>query len=335
MHNSIRVLQVGLGDIGLAVTQILAEREGYELAGAADVNPALTGKDLAKLAGLPGSREIPVSGSISEALSSAQADVAVLTTSSRMEDITPQVLELVKSGLPVVSTCEELVYPWRSHPDLARQIDTAARERGVAVLSTGVNPGFLMDFLPVVLTRVARRVDAVAVERVQDAGTRREAFQRKVGAGLTVNQFNENVAAGGFGHAGLIASVELLAAGLGWQLDKATETIEPVIAQQPQRTEFVEIEAGQVAGVYQVGRGVIGGREVITLTFRAAVGEPESFDRVRISGSPDLESIFPGGVPGDVATGAITVNAIPLVMQSPAGLRTLADLWPAGLGTGG
>lgn len=319
---------MGLGYIGLAVTQILAEREGFELVGAADINPTLAGSDLAQLAGLTGGLEIPVSGSIAEALTRAQADVAVLTTASAMEQITPQVVELVERGLAVVSTCEELVYPWRTHPDLARQIDTAARERGVTVLSTGVNPGFLMDFLPLVLTRIAHRVDAVAVERVQDAGTRREAFQRKVGAGLTVRQFEERVAAGGFGHAGLTASMELLAAGLGWQLDDVTETIEPVIAEQPQRTEFIDIEAGQVAGVYQVGEGTKGGREVITLTFRAVVGEPESFDRVRIEGSPDLESIFPGGVHGDVATGGITASAIPLVMQSPAGLRTMADLWP-------
>ena len=334
MDNSIRVLQIGLGYIGLAVTQILAEREGYELVGAADIDPALAGSDLGQLASLPGGLGIPVSGSISEALSITRADVAVLTSSSRMEEITPQVLELVGCGLHVVSTCEELVYPWRSHPDLAERIDRAARELGVAVLSTGVNPGFLMDFLPLVLTRIARRVDAVAVERVQDAGTRREAFQRKVGAGLTVARFNEQVAAGGFGHVGLVASVELLAAGLGWQLDEVTETIEPIIAESPQRTEFVDIEAGRVGGVYQVGRGIKGGQEVITLTFRAAVGEPEPYDRVRIEGSPPLESTFPGGVPGDAATGAITANAIPLVIQSPAGLRTMADLWPAGFGTG-
>lgn len=334
MINPIRLLQIGLGDIGLAITQIIAEREDYELVGAADVNPALTGKDLAKLAGTPGELGVPVSSSITEVLAGLPADVAVLTTSSRMEDITPQVLELVSGGLAVVSTCEELVYPWRSHPNLARQIDTAAWERGVAVLSTGVNPGFLMDFLPLVLTRIARRVDAIAVERVQDAGTRREAFQRKVGAGLTVARFKEKVASGGFGHAGLIASVELLAAGLGWLLDEATETIEPVIAEHPHRTEYFTIKAGQVAGVCQVGTGFMGGREVITLTFRAAVGEPDSFDRVHITGLPDLESTFPGGVPGDVATGAITVNAIPLVMQSPVGLRTLADLWPAGFDTG-
>lgn len=334
MDKPIRVLQIGLGYIGLTVTQILAERERYELVGAVDINPVLAGSDLGRLAGLE-PLGIKVVGSVDEAVSKTAADVAVLTTASSMEDITPQVLGLVERGLPVVSTCEELVYPWRSNPDLAERIDKAARAKGVAVLSTGVNPGFLMDFLPVVLTRVARRVDVVTVERVQDAGTRREAFQRKVGAGLTVQQFEERVAAGGFGHAGLIASVELLAAGLGWQLDEVTETIEPVISRDSQRTEHVTIEAGQVAGVYQVGRGVIGGWEVITLSFRAAVGEPESYDRIRIEGLPVLESTFPGGVPGDVATGAITVNAISLVMQSPPGLRTLADLWPARAGAMG
>lgn len=122
--------------------------------------------------------------------------------------------------------------------------------------------------------------------------------------------------------------MELLAAGLGWQLDEASETLEPVIAEQSQRTEFVAVEPGQVAGVYQVGKGIKGGKEVITLIFRAVVGEPEPYDRVHIEGSPILESTFPGGVPGDVATGAITANAIPLVMQSPPGLRTMADLWP-------
>lgn len=332
MVTKIRVIQIGLGYIGLAVTQILAERKGYKLVAAVDINPDLIGRDLGELAGISGRLGVSVSGSVSEALSATRSDVAVLTTTSRMEGITPQVLELAGHGLRVVSTCEELVYPWRTHPELARQIDNAARDKGATVLSTGVNPGFLMDFLPMVLTRIARRVDAVRVERVQDAGTRREAFQRKVGAGLSVKQFDQRVAAGSaswrISHAGLTASVELLVVGLGWQLEEVTETIEPVIARSSQRTDHVGIEAGQVAGVNQASRGMRGGQEAITLNFRAAVGEPESFDRIRIEGEPALESTFPAGVPGDVATGAVTVSAIPLVMQSKPGLRTMADLWP-------
>ncbi len=332
MTRKTKVFQIGLGDIGLAITRILAERENYEITGAADANPALIGGDLGRVAGLPGDRETTIHGSITDLLADAQADIAILTTSSYMEQITPQVMELVDSGLAVVSTSEELVYPWRAQHDLARQIDQAARDQGVAVLSTGVNPGFLMDFLPTIAARISRRVNAVEVERVQDAGIRREAFQRKVGAGLTVTQFDEKVAAGGFGHAGLIASVELLAAGLGWQLDSATETIEPVVAEKPLQTEFFTIAPGQAAGVYQTGQGLVDSQEVITLRFRAAVGETNPHDLIRIDSLPPLELIFPGGIHGDTATGAIVVNAIPLVLQSPPGLRTMADLWPAHVG---
>ncbi|MCK4577196.1 MAG: dihydrodipicolinate reductase, partial [Candidatus Marinimicrobia bacterium] len=242
--------------------------------------------------------------------------------------ITPQILELLENGLHVVSTCEELVYPWDTAPKLAASIDQAARDSGLAVLSTGVNPGFLMDFLPIAVSRIARKVDSVLVERYQNAMPRREAFQRKIGAGLTVDEFWERVKVGNFGHAGLTASVQLLAAGLGMDLDTAGETIEPVIAEQAMTTDFLSIKAGDVAGVYQVGVGNRDGKELIRLVFRAAVGEPESFDRISLTGTPDLVSVFPSGVPGDVATGAITVNAIPPVMSLKPGLRTMVDLWP-------
>ncbi len=320
MSIPIRVVQLGLGYIGLAVHEILKERPGYEIAGAVDTDPAKAGS-------LPGYQ---VSASLDQALAATKAQVAVLTTTSRMESITPQVMELVSRGLCVVSTCEELVYPWDTHRSEAEQIDAAAREHGVAVLSTGVNPGFLMDFLPMAVSRVARTVESVQVERYQDATPRREAFQRKIGAGLTVEQFQARVDQGNFGHAGLLASVQLLAAGLGWRLDSANETIEPVIASEALQTEYLTVEPGQAAGVFQIGTGMVGDREVIRLVFRAAVGEPKSFDRIRLEGNPPLESVFTSGVPGDVATGAITVNAVPLVLRLPPGLRTMADLWPGG-----
>ena len=330
MDRIIRVLQIGLGYIGLTTAQIVAERQGYVIAAAADINPDLTGKTLDQLAEIKGGSDIRVRGSIAEALTSTEVDVAVLTTFSRMDAITPQVLELAAAGVPVVSTCEELVYPWRTDRALAEEIDKAATDAGVAVLSTGVNPGFLMDYLPLVVSRIARRVDRVVVDRFQDAGTRREAFQRKVGAGLMTEEFDARVATGNFGHAGLEASVDLLGAGLGWELDKVSESIEPVIAEQAYQTEYVSIQPGQVTGVYQVGRGFKNGNEVITLTFKAAVGEPESYDRIRLEGEPNLESIFPSGAPGDVATGAITASAIPIVLKSRPGLLTMADLWPSG-----
>jgi hypothetical protein len=70
----------------------------------------------------------------------------------------------------VVCTCEELCFPWITHPDLASRIDREARRRRVAILGTGVNPGFLMDTLPVCLTAVCQKVEAVRVSRIQNAG---------------------------------------------------------------------------------------------------------------------------------------------------------------------
>ena len=325
--DSIRVLQVGLGYIGLAVTKILSARNGYQITGAVDVDPAKSGADLGTLAGLWAPLNVGVQTTVETALAEAPAEAAVLATTSGMADITPQILELVAHGLNIVSTCEELVYPWRSHGELAGQIDTAARQKGVTVLATGVNPGFLMDFLPLMVSRMVGTIERIAVDRILDAGNRREAFQHKIGAGLTVAAFEQRVTTGNFGHAGLTASMELLAAGLGWSLDDTSVTIEPVLAQTALRTEFLTIHAGAVAGVRQVGRGRVGGREALTLTFQAAVGEPRSSDTIRIAGEPPLELTFPGGVPGDAATGAITVNALPHVMQAPPGLLTMANLW--------
>lgn len=326
---SIRVLQVGLGYIGLEITRILGDRDGYRVTGGVDLDPGKNGDNLGTLAGLGKPLRVRVNGSLDQALAAAPADVAILATTSRMEEITPLVLELIGHGLNIVSTCEELVYPWRSHGDLALQIDTAARQKGVTVLATGVNPGFLMDFLPLMVSRIAGTIESIAVERILDAGDRREAFQHKIGVGLRLAEFEQRVTTGNFGHTGLTASMELLAAGLGWSLDDTSVTIEPVLAQTALRTEFLTIPAGAVAGVRQVGRGRVGGREALTLTFQAAVGEPRSFDTIRIAGEPSLELTFPGGVPGDAATGAITVNALPHVLQAAPGLLTMANLWAA------
>ena len=319
------VVQLGLGAIGLSMTRLLAGQGGLTLTGAVD--PAHGGKSLSQMAGLEDDLGITVAASLEAA--GARADVAVLATTSRMESITPQVLSLVGEGLCVVSTCEELVYPWNSHPELAGEIDAAAIKAGVAVLSSGVNPGFLMDFLPLIISRMTTGVTSVAVERIQDAAPRRAAFQQKIGAGLTQAEFEKKVTDGNFGHAGLLASLELLADGLGWELEDLEETIAPVLAERDIDYSGGALRVGDVAGLHQEAVGFLGGKEVLTLTFQAAVGEPESFDRIEIDGAVPLMAVFPGGVPGDAATGAIIVNAIPLVKRLPPGLRTMADLWPA------
>ncbi len=327
----IKVVQMGLGPIGNKATLYLAERENLQIVGAVDADPAKVGKDVGVLAGLA-PLGVAVKPDIAQALAGQSADVVLLTTSSALTRIADQLKQVLPFGVHVVSSCEELSYPWQTNPALAGEIDELAKKHGVSVLSTGVNPGFLMDFLPIAMTGVCKSVRQVTVERIQDATFRRIPFQKKIGAGLTQAEFQAKVEQGVLRHVGLTESVQMIASRLGWRLDSTSDEITPVVAETDVPLGDGVIEAGKVLGVRQIGRGIVNGREAITLFFRAAIGEPESRDRIIIDGEPSIDSCIKGGVNGDVATCAILVNAIPAVMKARPGLRTMADIEPLACG---
>jgi len=253
-------------------------------------------------------------------------DVAVLCTSSSLKKVWPQIETVLKRKVPIVSTTEELSYPFLSNRPLARRIDAAARKAKVAVVGTGVNPGFAMDALPITLTAVCERVDAIRVERVQDARIRRLPFQKKIGSGLSVEEFAERVKAGTVRHVGLAESVTMIGEAMGWKLDRVTDEIQPMIAKTVVESQFLRVEAGQVCGITQDGVGYRDGRPTIVLHMEAYLGAPETYDSVQIAGSPPLHVKAVGGFHGDIATTAITVNTIPKVLQAPPGLQTMRSL---------
>ncbi|HEY4026242.1 MAG TPA: dihydrodipicolinate reductase [Candidatus Dormibacteraeota bacterium] len=319
------VVHFGLGPIGLAVAALVAERPWLRSVAAVDVSPDLRGRRLSDLAGGPA----PDSPAVAAAYQPvATAQVALHCTSSSLERAGPQIAELAASGLDVVSTTEELSYPWDAHPEAAAEIDAAARRAGVTVLGTGINPGFAMDYLAIVLSAVSRRVDRVEVHRVQDAATRRVPLQRKVGAGMEPDAFSEEVAQGRLGHVGLAESVHMLAHAFGWRLTELDERIEPIRADAPARMSGGTVLVGQVLGLRQTATGLVGGRTVVSLTLEMAIGIGPPRDHIRLVGEPDLELEVPGGLHGDTATAAIVVNAIPRVLAAPPGLVTMADLAP-------
>jgi len=324
--SSIKVIQVGIGPLGQKTARFIAERDGVETIAAVDKNPELIGKDLGEVIGGPASG-ILIHGSLGDAMRGGlQPDAAILTTVSDMLRITPQVEELIAFGLPVVSTCEELSFPWESAPQYAEKIDAVARAAGVAVLGTGVNPGFLMDALPAGLTAVCQRVDRVEVQRYQDARHRRLPFQRKIGAGLNLQAFQAKKEEGALRHVGLTESMQFIARQLEWKLDRTEDIIEPVIAEADLDFGELKVKKGDARGVCQTGNGYVKDEIKIQLLFKAAVGEPESYDRIRIEGSPSIESCIQGGVNGDIATCAITINAVRRVMQAGSGLKTMAEV---------
>jgi 4-hydroxy-tetrahydrodipicolinate reductase len=225
-----------------------------------------------------------------------------------------------------VSTTEELAYPGYTHVRQARQLHALAKKAKVAVLGTGVNPGFAMDALPVMMTAVCERVDRIVVQRVQDARIRRLPFQQKIGAGLTTEQFQKQVDEGRVRHVGMTESIAMIADALGWSLDRITDDIQPKIASVTISSEFLAVDPGYVCGIVQDGVGYKQGEAVIRLHLEAYLGAPETFDTIDIDGSPRLSMKVAGGIQGDIATASIVVNSIPKVLAASPGLHTMRDL---------
>jgi len=323
---NIRVMHVGLGPIGSAVLKQLAGRRGFKVVGGVDVDPAKVGRDLGDVAGLPQRLGIKVSADIVKAIKSAKPDVVVLCTSSSIKQVLPQLEAILKAKKPVVTTTEELSYPGYTHIRQARLIHGWAKKAKVAVLSTGVNPGFVMDALPIAMTAVCDRVDRVVVNRIQDARMRRLPFQQKIGAGLTTEQFHKKVRDGSVRHVGFTESIAMIADALGWTLDRITDNVEPKLASVTTSSEFLAVDPGYVCGIVQDGVGYRKGDPAIRLHMEAYLGAPESYDSIEVDGSPRLAVKVVGGIHGDVATTSIVINSIPKILAAAPGLHTMRDL---------
>ena len=323
---TIRVMHVGLGPIGAAVARQLASRKGFRIVAAVDIDPNKVGRDAGVVAEIGKPLRVKVGNDVRKAAKAGKPDVAVLCTSSSLKGVLPQIEELLKLRLPIVSTTEELAYPAPANRRLAKRIDDMARKAKVAVLGTGVNPGFTMDALPIALTSVCEQVNRIEVRRVQDARVRRLPFQQKIGAGLTPEQFEQQVALGTVKHVGFTESIQMIADAMGWKLTRITDNVRPWMAEEEVHSELLAVDPGYVAGISQEGIGYVGEEAKIHLQLDAYLGAPESFDSVLIDGSPRLYWKVQGGVHGDIATASMTVNSIPHVIAATPGLRTMRDM---------
>lgn len=331
----INIIQIGLGPIGLGTVKQLLNHPRVQVVGAVDPAPDKAGRRLGELfpqnSAPDSASEIMVAPSLEKALAlcSEKPVTAVHTTGSFLESVTSQILELVENKLHVVSTTEELSYPWWHHPKEAKQIDDFAKKYNVTVLGTGVNPGFVMDLLPIVISGISASVDSVYVERIVDAGKRRGPLKKKVGAGITVDEFNKRKATGQFGHIGLVESVAMIGAAYGWDLKEISDDLKPKVAEEPYDSPDVKVAPGDVLGIDQTATGYSeDGTEHIRLHLEMYVGARQPHDTVRLTGIPDMHVTVENGTPGDIATVSAAVNYVPLVTDAPAGLKTPIELPP-------
>ncbi len=324
----IKVVIYGCGVMGRKVVEALLDKTSIEVVGAVDIDPEIAGKDLGEILDHPIRIGVTIEEDADTLFSRVNSDAVILTTTSHLKSIEPQIVQCINAGLNVVSTCEELSYPWKRSPDLADKIDKMAKEAGVTIVGTGINPGYLMDFLPLTLTSPCLRVDSVRVTRMMNSGRRRIPFQKKIGTGMMPVEFrqkiNDKVITG---HVGLLESINMIAAGLSWELDKTVELpSEAVITEKPIETGLGLVEPGNVIGLKSIAYGEMGGEKVITLEFFAFVGVEEEYDEVIIEGLPRIHERVIGGVHGDVGTVAMTINTVLRAVQAAPGIKLMKDL---------
>ncbi|MBQ03298.1 dihydrodipicolinate reductase [Candidatus Bathyarchaeota archaeon] len=327
----VKVVSYGIGVIGRRLARHLLTKKGVEIVGAIDINPEIIGKDLGEVLDVD-KLGVTISNDTDKVLSTIKPDIVCHTTLSYLKQTHDQFVQILNHGVNIVSTCEELAYPYATKEGgaYAKKLDKVAKENGVTLLGTGINPGFLMDTLPIFLTGVCTRVDDISIKRQMDAATRRVPFQKKIGAGLSVNVFRDKIATREItGHVGLEQSIQMIADAVGWELDEIkVNQVQPVVLDYDAASDAIDVPKGHNAGSMQMAYGMRGGKPLITMDFKAYIGAPDEFDSVSIRGEPPINERTSPCIHGDFGTIAITSNVIPHVINSDPGFKTMVDMPP-------
>lgn len=327
MGKPFKVIQVGFGPMGQLVTKLLLKRKNIDLVGVIDIAKEFQEKKISDFLGSDIESNLIITSDLERVLTK-DIDVVIIATSSFFEKIAPLILEIVGVGVNVISLCEQLSYPYNFHPELSKKVNKAAKKQNATVVGTGINPGYLMELLPIMLTAPCEVIEKIAITRMMNSSKRRIPFQMKIGTGLNKEKFEKIISEKKItGHVGLEESMQMINTALGLELDEFIE-LPPVakIAEKPFIYDNIEVPKGHVCGLHSRGIAKKKGKEILILDFIAYSGNHEEFDSVEIIGIPNIKQIIKGGVHGDVGTASMVVNLIPKVVKAKAGLLTMIDL---------
>ena len=301
----------------------LANKRGIEIIGGIDIDTQKIGRDVGQVIGID-PLGVKVTNNAAEFLSKAKPDIVYLTTVSNLKDLMLQLDHCIEAGANVISTSEELVYPYAQHPELSIKIDKKAKDKGIVILGTGINPGFLFDTFIISMTSLCETVNKIKGLRIQDAAKRRLSLQRKIGAGLSKEEFETQIL-NKRGHVGFVESIRMITDSLKWKVEKITEEMEPIVAEKNVKSDYIEVDKGKVAGIKQTARAHVGGEERIVLEIQFYIGAVNPHDSITIEGSPSIEFRNKKGIDGDIGTTALVVNMTPKVIEASPGLKTMLD----------
>ena len=327
--NKFNVVQIGLGPMGRLIMKLMLSRNNLNIVGAVDIDPDIVGISLSELFNNEFNNETKVVAEIGNLFSREKVDVVIIATSSSLEKVAPLIKTSVLAGCNVISICEELSFPFLHNPGLSEEINNIAKINGVSVVGTGINPGYLMDLLPIVITAPCQEVYSIEVTRMMNSARRREPFQRKIGTGLTKEKFHEKIKNKVItGHVGLTESIQMIVSALGLNYDKIEEfPPEEILLEKDFETTYGElVPKGNVCGLRSKALATFEGKDIILLNFIAYAGEHEEYDEIIIEGKPNIHQKIIGGVHGDLGTSAMATNLIPKVVSANPGLLTMKDL---------
>ncbi|MHC1787661.1 MAG: 2,4-diaminopentanoate dehydrogenase [Christensenellales bacterium] len=329
----VRVALWGLGAMGSGIARVLLGRQGVIIVGACDLTPGRQGRSLKEALGLPGDQggQARISAEISEVLAHSPIDVCVIATNSFVEEVYPKIMQVLDGGINVLTIAEEMSWPWASSPQLARQMDEKAREKGVSVLGTGINPGMMMDLLAVFLSGCMTEVSHVTCQRINSLSPFGEAVMKEQGIGLSPEAFQAAVAAGHLaGHVGFAESAGMIDQALGLGIDSFRQGMQPILTAVDRRSAHGFAPAGHVAGVDMRAEAGAGGQEKIRLIHPQQIepgqGGVETGDYVTLAGSPPLNLVIKPEVDGGLGTIAMACNTLPFLVAARPGLLSMLDL---------
>jgi 4-hydroxy-tetrahydrodipicolinate reductase len=331
MSDVIRVLVLGTGQMGAGIARLVLKKQGLELVGAFARRAERSGTDLGQAIGLERDLGIVIHNDLEEVVTRCQPHIAIQATCSTVEDAFGEISTLLERGVRVISIAEQMAWPAAASAGLAGKLRQLAIDHQAAVLGTGINPGFVMDLLVVALSGVCFDIHSIAVTRTNDLSPYGPSVLATQGVGLSPASFQAGLASGSVvGHFGFAESIHMIAAALGWDIDRIEETRVPIVSSVARETPFVRVEPGMVAGCHHKAVAYRNDTPVITLDHPQQIHPQaeglETGDSIEITGDPNVSLSGSPEIPGGTGTIALAVNMIPRLCNAAPGLYSMADL---------
>ncbi|WP_053957036.1 2,4-diaminopentanoate dehydrogenase [Inediibacterium massiliense] len=329
---NVKVIIWGLGAMGKGMAEMLLKKKGVDIVGVVGRGKKIGTSMYDYLSVERGDRPDILLGAYDEMITEKAADVVLICTDSFTKNAFEKIKFCLEKKINVISSAEEMSYPMAQEPELAKEMDKIAKENGVSVLGTGINPGLIMDLLVVILTGACESVDHIVARRVNSLSPFGPAVMEEQGIGITVEAFKKGVEEGTLaGHVGFAESVTMIADAIGWKLsDKVKQSMEPIVSNVYRKSPYAEVQPGDVAGCAMKGFGYVDGELKIEMDHPQQI-EPETEgthtgDYVEITGVPNINMAINPEVPGGIGTIAMCVNMIPHIINARPGVKTMIDL---------